>query len=203
MDGFGLAHRISRQQDRLLDRLRDRSAADAAGFPGTADTFAALIGEEFALLVTFRRSGEPVPTPVWFGMDHDHLYVESLADAGKVKRLRHDRRVRVAPCTFRGKPTGPFTDGVGRILGAADEDRAESALDRHYGLRRRLYVRLGVRLGVRSVYLELVPTRLGHPGRAIAVKSATAASSAPKPDQRSRFQYRTDRAALSSKPIAP
>ena len=104
MDRFGLAHRISREQDRLLDRRTDA----ASGVPGTADSFQALIGEEFALLVTFRRSGEPVPTPVWFGLHDGRVYVESLADAGKVKRLGHDRRVRVAPCTVRGKPNGSF-----------------------------------------------------------------------------------------------
>jgi uncharacterized protein len=158
MDRFGVAHRIGRTQDRLLDRLRDRRTDAAAGVPGTADSFAALIGEEFALLVTFRRSGAPVPTPVWFGMQDGRLYVESLADAGKVKRVGHDRRVRVAPCTVRGKPKGPFADGVGRILEAAEEQNAELALDRHYGLRRRLYRRLGARLGVQSVYLELTPT---------------------------------------------
>ena len=160
VDGFGLAHRISRKQDRLLDRLRDRRAAAAAGFPGTADTFSVLVGSEYALLVTFRRSGEPVPTPVWFGLHEGCVYVESLADAGKVKRLRHDRRVWLAPCTVRGRPKGPFADGVGRILGPAEEETAELALDRHYGLRRRLYVRLGTRLGVRSVYLELTPTAI-------------------------------------------
>ena len=143
MDRFGVAHRIGRTQDRLFDRLRDRRTDAAAGVPGTADSFAALIGEEFALLVTFRRSGAPVPTPVWFGMQDGRLYVESLAYAGKVKRVGHDRRVRVAPCTVRGKPKGPFADGVGRILEAAEEQNAELALDRHYGLRRRLYVRLG------------------------------------------------------------
>jgi uncharacterized protein len=119
-----------------------------------------LTGEEFALLITFRRSGEPVPTPVWFGLQDGRVYVETLADAGKVKRLAHDQHVRVAPCTIRGKPKGPFVDGIGRILEAAEEAYAESALDRHYGLRRRLYVRLGTRLGVRSVYLELTPTAL-------------------------------------------
>jgi PPOX class probable F420-dependent enzyme len=162
MDRFGLAHRISRKQDRLLDRLRDRRIDASAGLPGTADSLAALIGEEFALLVTFRRSGQPVPTPVWFGLHDGRLYVESLADAGKVKRLRHDRHVRVAPCTARGKPKGPFAEGVARILGAAEEEIAELALDRHYGLRRRLYVRLGTRLGVRSVYLALTPTGLNR-----------------------------------------
>ena len=160
MERFGLAHRISRKQDRLLDRFRHRSAADAASLSATADSFAALTGEEFALLVTFRRSGEPVPTPVWFGLHDGRLYVQSLADAGKVTRLRHDPRVRVAPCTLRGKPKGPFADGVGRILGAAEEASAESALDQHYGLRRRVYVRPGARLGVRSAYLELTPADL-------------------------------------------
>jgi PPOX class probable F420-dependent enzyme len=110
------------------------------------------------LLVTFKRSGKAVPTPVWFGLHGGRLFVESLADAGKVKRLRHDPRVRVAPCTVRGKPKGSFADRVGRILEAAEETNAELALDRHYGLRRRLYVRLGARLGVQSVYLELTPT---------------------------------------------
>jgi PPOX class probable F420-dependent enzyme len=162
LDRFGLAHRITRQQDRLLDRLRDRRTDAAARLPGTGDSFAALIGEEFALLVTFRRMGEPVPTPVWFGLHNDRLYVESLADAGKVKRLRHDQRVRVAPCTVRGRPKGAFADGVGRILGTAEEKNAESSLDQRYGLRRRLYVRLGARLGVRSVYLELIPTSISR-----------------------------------------
>jgi PPOX class probable F420-dependent enzyme len=52
------------------------------------------------LLVTFRRSGEPVPTPVWFGLHEGRVYVESLADAGKVKRLRHDQRVRSLHAPF-------------------------------------------------------------------------------------------------------
>ena len=131
VEPLGLAHRISRKQDRLLDRLRDPSAAGAAGFPGTADTFDALISEEYALLVTFRRSGEPVPTPMWFGLRDGCVYVESLADAGKVKRLRQDQRVRVAPCTLRGKPKGPSlraSGGSSGKRGAERRDRARSAL---------------------------------------------------------------------------
>ena len=96
------------------------------------------------MLVTFRRSGEPVPTPVWFGLYDGRLYVDTLVDADKVKRLGHDRRARVPPCTVRGKPKGAFADGVGRILDAPEENNAELALDRHYGMRRRLYLRLGL-----------------------------------------------------------
>ena len=61
VEPLGLAHRISRKQDRLLDRIRDPSAAGAASFPGTADTFDALISEEYALLVTFRRWASRCP----------------------------------------------------------------------------------------------------------------------------------------------
>ena len=135
------------------------------------------------MLVTFRRSGQPVPTPVWFGLHDGRLYVESLADAGKVKPLRDDRHVRVAPCTARGKPKGPFAEGVARILGAAEEEIAELALDRHYGLRRRLYVRLGTRLGVRSVYLELHPPASTAPD--VAPRGPR---SPPRPARRGRVE---------------
>lgn len=165
---FNLVHRLTRKQDRLFDRLRDRRALEAAGNPGTAATFDALEGEEYALVVTFRRSGQPVPTPMWFGLRDGRAYVRSLADAGKIKRLRHNPGVRVAPCTVRGRPTGPFADGVARILTADKSEIAEAALDRHYGLRRRLYESAGSRLGVQTVYVELVP------------RGATAASRQPE-----------------------
>jgi hypothetical protein len=44
---------------------------------------------------------------------------------------------------------------MGRVLAAGEEPKAAAALDRHYRLQRRLYVGLGARLGVRTVYLEL------------------------------------------------
>ena len=46
--------------------------------------------------------------------------------------------------------------------GQPKRKNAETALDRHYGLRRRLYVRIGSRFGVQSVYLKLTPTALEH-----------------------------------------
>jgi PPOX class probable F420-dependent enzyme len=97
MDGFSLGHRVARGQDRLLDRVCDRHAANAAELPGAAKTFDTLIGREYALVVTFRRSGQPIATPMWFALQDGLLYVESLADAGKVRRLQHDPAVRVVP----------------------------------------------------------------------------------------------------------
>ena len=100
-----------------------------------------------------------MPTPMWFGLRGQRAYVRSLAEAGKVKRLKRDPRVRIAPCTSRGRPTGPFAESIGRILEAEEIDIAETALDQHYGLRRRVYEGLGNKLGAETVYIEIAPAK--------------------------------------------
>jgi PPOX class probable F420-dependent enzyme len=57
-----------------------------------------LAEERFVSLTTFRRSGEPVSTPVWIGRDGDALVVLTPSGSGKVRRLRHDPRVELRPC---------------------------------------------------------------------------------------------------------
>lgn len=85
-------------------------------------------------LTTFRRSGEAVATPVWFAADGDTLFVFSAREAGKVKRLRHTQRVRVAPCTVTGQLLGDWQDTQARLLLTDTEIRqAQQALRRRYG----------------------------------------------------------------------
>ena len=75
--------------------------------PAPHDALAALAGERFISLTTFRRSGEPVPTPVWIARDGDTLVVTTPAESGKVKRLRHHSRVELRPCSRTGRvPAG-------------------------------------------------------------------------------------------------
>src|SRR5258708_13420224 len=63
-------------------------------------------GQKYISLTTVRKSGEKVATPVWFGEDGDKLYVMTIGTMGKVKRIRNNPLVEVAPCTIRGKLTG-------------------------------------------------------------------------------------------------
>ena len=93
---------------------------------------------EYVSLTTFRRSGVPVATPVWAAADGDSLVVWTRADSGKVKRLRHTRRVTVAPCDVRGRPRGPAVDGVAEFVDRTERPGALAALTRRYGLRFRL-----------------------------------------------------------------
>jgi PPOX class probable F420-dependent enzyme len=67
-------------------------------------------------LVTFRRDGREVATPVWFAEVGGRLYAYTLRDAGKLKRLRHNPRVRVAECTFAGKVTGSWREGSAKLM---------------------------------------------------------------------------------------
>jgi PPOX class probable F420-dependent enzyme len=106
--------------------------------------------------VTYKRSGEPVPTPVWYGVDGDgRLYFRTYAPSVKVKRIRNDAHVRIAPCTVRGKPTGPAAEGAARVLPAVEEDSAERTIQAHYGLFRRAYERTAG--DIDAVYVEVVP----------------------------------------------
>jgi uncharacterized protein len=95
---------------------------------------------------------------VWFGLGADRLYVRSEADVAKVKRIRNDPRVRVAPCTVRGRPLGPPAEGLARVLNdPAEEQDAEAALQANYGLGRRVYEGAGAVMGIAAVYLEITP----------------------------------------------
>jgi PPOX class probable F420-dependent enzyme len=105
----------------------------------TAD-FTLLCGAKYISLTTFRKSGEPVATPVWFAQDDDVLYLFTFPGAGKLKRIRHTARVTVAPCTLNGKVTGPSVEAQAHILtGEQAEARADQILAHKYGLTWRIY----------------------------------------------------------------
>lgn len=143
----------------FYDRVRHPASRFLASERSTVPSFEHLRGHKYCLLVTYRRTGEAVPTPVWFGLSDAKVYVRSEADAAKVKRVRNDSRARLAPCTARGKPLGPPAEGHARVLEQrADIDAAEAALSANYGLGRKIYERAGEALGTETVYLEVTPT---------------------------------------------
>ena len=140
----------------FYDRIRHRSASSVAEQPATG-SIEDLAGRNYCLIVTYKRSGEPVPTPVWFGVADGKVYTRTEADSWKVKRLRRNGRVRVAPCTMRGRPLGPPFEGVGRVLEPADFARAERAVADNYGIDRRLYMRFFGEAPDDITYIEVEP----------------------------------------------
>jgi PPOX class probable F420-dependent enzyme len=93
-------------------------------------------GQKYISLATFRKNGEKVATPVWFGEDGNNLYVMTRSDMGKTKRIRNNPQVRVAPCTMRGKITGAEYAALARILPPEEHAHAREAINRKYWMAR-------------------------------------------------------------------
>jgi PPOX class probable F420-dependent enzyme len=93
-------------------------------------------GQKYISLATFRKNGEKVATPVWFGEDGNKLYVMTRSDMGKIKRIRNNPQVRVAPCTMRGKITGAEYAALARILPPEEHAHAREAINRKYWMAR-------------------------------------------------------------------
>ena len=145
-------------QNRFYDRIRSPAARRAADAPPTRGNFDSLRGHKYGLVVTFKREGTGVPTPVWFGLDEaGRLYFRTGADVAKVRRIRNDPRVLVAPCTVRGKPLGPSIEGVARVVDPHERDHAEAAIQSNYGLGRRLYDGAADAVGGDEAYVEIAP----------------------------------------------
>ena len=71
-----------------------------------ANDLSVVKGHKYLSLTTFRKSGKPVATPVWFVEKEGQICVWTQSNSGKMKRLRHNSKVMVAPCTMRGKVIG-------------------------------------------------------------------------------------------------
>src|ERR1700723_3032163 len=86
--------------------------------------------QKYISLTTFRKTGAGVATPVWFGEEGGKLYVMTRSDMGKAKRIRNNPQVRLAPCTIRGKVTGPEFAATARLLPLDDFARPRKPIDR-------------------------------------------------------------------------
>jgi uncharacterized protein len=125
--------------------------------------FGALEGHQYLRLTTYRASGEPIPTTVWFALVGDHIYVFTDAESGKVKRIRGDPRVTLAPSGFRGHPRGKSIQAEARVMDGAEHERADRELRDKYGRRYRLAQAVIGWLGLsaRRAFLELRQGRDG------------------------------------------
>jgi len=120
-----------------------------------------LEGEKYLSLITFRRDGREVATPIWFANDAGGLVAFSAGDAGKVKRLRNSPRARVAACDARGRVHGPWHDARAELIhDPAAIARGLAALRTKYGwlmVFADFFSRLSGRYQKRA-YLRVVPT---------------------------------------------
>ena len=112
--------------------------------------------QKYLNLETFRRNGESMKTPVWFVLDDEILYVQTMANSGKVKRIRHNGSVNITPCKMDGTPTGSWVPASARELtGAETAKKVNCLLEKKYGLMKKLFVLQATWQGRKDTILEI------------------------------------------------
>jgi PPOX class probable F420-dependent enzyme len=102
--------------------------------------FASFANHKYLNLETLRKNGEAVRTPVWFAADpcasldsrEAKLYIYTIGNTGKVKRIRNNARVRIAPCNARGRLLGGWVDARAEIATGEEAARGMGLLNKKY-----------------------------------------------------------------------
>jgi uncharacterized protein len=95
--------------------------------------------EKYISLETFKKNGQGVKTPIWFAVsENGMIYAYTMAHSWKVKRIRNNPRVRIAPSDIRGNVKGTWIDGTARILEPGEPEfiTGNKLLDRKYLLKK-------------------------------------------------------------------
>ena len=104
--------------------------------PKGLNPFPNVAGKKYMSLTSFRKNGQAVRTPLWFAEHDGKLYFMTRDDSWKYRRIRNNPRVLVAPCTMRGRITGPDVEGRARVLEPWEFTPARRALEHKYWLMR-------------------------------------------------------------------
>ena len=110
----------------------------------------ALFPGKYLSVTSFKRDGTGVATPVWFVSDGGRLFALTDLHSAKVRRIRRNSRVLVAPCRADGKlRSEPVPARVEVLTATAELERVQKLLIERYKLSYRLVMliyRLGRRL---------------------------------------------------------
>ncbi len=119
--------------------------------------FAALARAKTVLLTTYRRDGTPIGTPVSIVVDGSQAFFRTYDQAWKVKRLRNNPHVQLAPSTVRGRPSGPAMQARAVLATPNDQLRARHLLARKYPILQGMLVPVMHRLrGYKTLHYELI-----------------------------------------------
>jgi len=132
------------------------STATVRGSDQTQGPLEMIAGRWATLLRTRKRDGSWVGTPVNLAVQDGLAYFGTPHITAKVRRLRNFEGVEIAPCTPRGRPTGPALAGRARRLGGPEAEAATAALQRAYPIVYRFVVPVELRLRrARNVVYEI------------------------------------------------
>jgi uncharacterized protein len=100
-------------------------------------------GQKYIALETYRKTGEAVRTPVWFAHESSPagttIYVYTLENAGKTKRIRRTSRVKLALSDSRGNPLGDWVEGEAAVGDTEVYQHGNGLMNKKYGLMKKMF----------------------------------------------------------------
>jgi len=106
----------------------------------TDTPLAQFVNQSFINVETYRKNGVAVKTPLWFYQDGNNLFIRTGPDSGKVKRIRHNPSVKIAPCKSNGELLGSWIAGKAHLItDIAEDDRINRLFSEKYGLQKALF----------------------------------------------------------------
>ena len=102
--------------------------------------FQGFAGQKYQNLESFKKSGQGVKTPVWFAAEPSakldstdaKLYVYTIGASGKVKRIRNNSSIKIAPCNMRGDVQGEWVSARADIVSGAEAVHGMQLLNEKY-----------------------------------------------------------------------
>jgi uncharacterized protein len=104
----------------------------------SSDRISVLSKHQYINLETYRKNGKAVTTPVWFTIDDESILVVTGNKTGKIKRLKNNPKVRVAPSGIRGQPKGEWLTGNAVLADSAQLEHALNLRIKKYGFKAKL-----------------------------------------------------------------
>ena len=101
-----------------------------------------IAAEKYVSLITFRKNGEAVASPVWITSLPDGSAGFTTEDgSGKVKRIRNNPKVTLQACSARGtvKAGSSVVEGTAEVLLGVDAEPMRAAINSKYSVMTKLF----------------------------------------------------------------
>ena len=113
--------------------------------------------QKYLNLETFRKNGQSMKTPVWFTQAGQTIYVLTMANSGKVKRIRNNGWVNIAPCKMDGKLTGTWVQAQARqVTDTEISTTVDRLVDKKYGLLKKIFQNRRSNENAQNAILEII-----------------------------------------------
>ena len=98
-------------------------------------------------LETYRKNKQGVKTPVWFIQKNNTIYVVTREKTGKVKRVKNNNEVKIAPCNYKGTLTGKWVSGRAHIVESIEKEEVLRSRNKRYGFKAKIANLISIKKG--------------------------------------------------------